>query len=561
MQDAESQTNIKSCLLIIMLLAFVQNAQSDDGIINRLEILQSDHSDSIQGTPLHAQDALARFYENRHYQPAWSSPIARYELVQAIDRVAHDGLNPADYHQDALHDIVHSSSDDADRTLSTELDLIFTDAFLLLAAHLRDGKVNSQTLQAQWAVHQRQEPLFLALEQALQDETVFQTLQSFKPPAPAYQKLSNYRYQLSGLLGRPWPLHDPGPTIHPGDSDPRIPAIRQQLQLLGNLPPADHDSHYSATNTPESQRYAGSLIEAIPAFQARHGLEPDGLIGRKTLQALNTLPIERIRQIDANLERWRWLPDSLGDTYVLVNIAGYDMVLVEDGEEVMHQRVIVGDPFRQTPVFSDRIRYLVFNPTWTVPRTLMIKDQLPKLQADPSYLSRMNFKVYKGWGASRVEVAPEEIDWNTLTADHFPYQLIQQPGPNNSLGQVKFMFPNKHAIYLHDTPGQYHFSREQRTISSGCIRVERPFELAERLLTRNSSWTKDTIRQARQEKEPVKAILDRSVPVHLQYWTTWVDKSGHLQIRKDVYGRDRRLVDALRSDFKGNLQLTPRSHR
>ncbi|MBJ6137106.1 L,D-transpeptidase family protein [Marinobacter litoralis] len=544
-----------------MLLAFVQNAQSDDRIINHLEALQSGYPVTVNDIQLHTESSLAEFYQNRHYQPAWESPIARRELIQAIDELADDGLNPADYHQDALHDITQSTQDAPTRLPSTELDLIFTDAFLLLASHLRDGKVNSQTLQAQWTVQQRQAPLQSALEQALQDETVYRTLQSFKPPAPAYQKLRDYRRQLSGLLGRPWPLLDSGPTIHPGDSDARIPTIRQQLRLLGDLPAADGDTHDSTGEPPESQLYSGNLIDAIPAFQARHGLEPDGLIGRKTLEVLNTMPIERIRQIDANLERWRWLPDSLGDTYVLVNIAGYDMVLVENGEEVMHQRVIVGDPFRQTPVFSDRIRYLVFNPTWTVPRTLMIKDQLPKLQTDPGYLSRMNFKVYKGWGASRVEVAPDEIDWNALTADNFPYQLIQQPGPNNSLGQVKFMFPNKHAIYLHDTPGQYHFNREQRTISSGCIRVERPFELAERLLTRNSSWTKTTIQQAREKTEPVKAVLDRSVPVHLQYWTAWVDKSGNLQTRKDVYGRDRRLVDALRSDFKGNLQLTPRSHR
>lgn len=532
MQDAESQANIKSCLIVIMLLAFAQNAQSE----------------------------AARFYENRHDQPAWTSPIARQELLQAIDELADDGLNPADYNQEAIQDIVQSSMDGDQQTLPEERDLIFTDAFLLLASHLRDGKVNSQTIQAQWT-HQNQNPLLQsALKQALQDQTVYQTLQSFKPQTPAYQKLRNYRRQLSGLLGRPWPVHESGPTIHPGDSDPRIPQIRQQLRLLGDLSPADHDTHYSALAPPESQLYAGNLITAIPAFQARHGLEPDGLVGKKTLEALNTMPIERIRQIDANLERWRWLPDSLGDTYVLVNIAGYDMVLVENGKEVMHQRVIVGDPFRQTPVFSDRIRYLVFNPTWTVPRTLMINDQLPKLQADPGYLSRMNFKVYQGWGANRVEVDPEQIDWNALTADYFPYQLIQQPGPNNSLGQIKFMFPNKHAIYLHDTPGQYHFSRAQRTISSGCIRVERPFELAERLLTLNSSWTRENIRQARRENEPVKAVLDKSVPVHLQYWTTWVDKTGTLQIRKDVYGRDRRLVDALRSDAKGNLQLTPRSH-
>ncbi|RMJ04159.1 murein L,D-transpeptidase [Marinobacter litoralis] len=561
MQDATLSATKKSYLLIIMLLAFMQNAYSDDRIISRIEALQSGYPVTIGDSPLNARAALAQFYEARDYQPAWTSPAAQNELLKAINEISDEGLIPSDYHQEALRDIIQRSQDDTTPELPAELDLIFSDAFLLLGSHLLEGKVNPQTIDAEWTANRRQRQLHLVLAEALQSGQVYQTLQSLKPPAPAYHRLASYRRQLSALLGRPWPLHEAGPTIRPGDSDPRLPAIRQQLILLGDLPVPDNDSQHELGSSPVDQLYTGNLIQAIPTFQARHGLDPDGIIGRKTLAALNMMPIERIRQVDANLERWRWLPDSLGDTYVLVNIAGFDMVMVENGEEVLHQRVIVGGPFRQTPVFSDRIRYLVFNPTWTVPRTLMIQDQLPRIKSDPSYLKRMNFKVYKGWGANQVEIDPDEVNWASLSADNFSYQLVQQPGPTNSLGQVKFMFPNKHAVYLHDTPGQYHFSRLERTISSGCIRVERPFELAERLLIGNSRWNHDNISQARELKEPVNVVLNKPVPVHLQYWTTWVDKFGNLQIREDVYGRDRRLIDALRSDAQGNLQLTPRSKR
>jgi len=559
MQDARGRIHGPPYLMLSILLMFTQNAFSDDSIINRIEAMQAGYPVTVHDAPLYAQEALTKFYEARNYESAWHSRAAQDELVRAISEIADEGLNPADYHQKTLQAISQTSSDDSEPELQADIDLVFSDAFLILASHLLEGKVNPQTIHAEWTANRREREVHIILSDALQSGSVYQTLQSLKPPAPAYQRLISYRRQLSELLGRPWPLNEPGVTIRPGDTDPRLPAIREQLILLGDLPMADNDTLQESGENPTGHLYAGNLIQAIPAFQARHGLDPDGIIGRKTLAALNLMPIERIRQIDANLERWRWLPDSLGDTYVLVNIAGFEMIMVENGEEVLRQRVIVGGPFRQTPVFSDRIRYLVFNPTWTVPRKLMIEDQLPLIQSDPGYLERLNFKVYQGWGADRVEIDPAEVDWAELTANNFPYQLVQQPGPSNALGQVKFMFPNQYEVYLHDTPGQYLFNRIERTLSSGCIRIERPFELAERLLAGNSDWDRNRIEQAIDQEEPANAVLENPVPVHLQYWTVWVDSAGRLQIRSDIYGRDRRLIDALRSDSEGNLQLTPRS--
>lgn len=261
-----------------------------------------------------------------------------------------------------------------------------------------------------------------------------------------------------------------------------------------------------------------------------------------------------LRQIDATLERWRWLPESLGETYVLVNIAGFELQMVENGEEVLRKRVIVGQPFRQTPVFSDRIRYLVFNPDWTVPRTVMIQDQLPQIVRDPDYLSRLNISVYRGWGADRQKVDPLDVDWSSLNRNNFPYQLIQEPGPQNALGQVKFMFPNQYDVYLHDTPGRGLFMRSERSFSSGCIRVEQPFDLAQRLLAASPDWSREKIDRVVLEAEPRTVLLPEPVPVHIQYWTSWVDSEGRLQFRNDLYNRDARLIDQLRGTPDGDTR-------
>ncbi len=560
MQDANRRRFWQSCLLGLMLLALAGNSHSDDSIINRVEALQAGEPVVVLGAHLHSRDALVQFYEARNYEPAWRSFPAREELLQAIREVSNEGLNPGDYHYDSLADFASQPLDHNGEDLQADLDLVLSDAFLLLATHLHDGKLDQETRSARWQPSDQQRKMHEVLAAAILDHSIDKTLQGLKPEAPAYRKLAAFRKEVSDLLGQPWPVIDPGPAIRPGDTDSRMIEVRERLRLLGDLPARDNDSSEAFDTGFADQLYSDDLLAVIPAFQARHGLDPDGIIGRKTLVAINQMPLERLQQIDANLERWRWLPDSLGDTYILVNIAGYELIMVENGQETMRQRVIVGQPYRQTPVFSDRIRYLVFNPTWTVPRRLMIEDQLPVIRRDPGYLDRLGFKVYQGWGANRVEIDPATIDWDSLTKNNFPYQLVQQPGPQNAVGQVKFMFPNQYDVYLHDTPGQYLFSRMDRTLSSGCIRVERPFELANKLLEGNSDWDHRGIQEALQSSEPINAILRNPVPVHLQYWTVWVDRAGTYQFREDIYGRDRQLLQALRSDWQGNLQLTPRSH-
>lgn len=524
---------------------------ADEAIVQRIESLDAGFPVTVLGDRLMAATALSAFYGARGYQPAWQSPELRRQLIDAVERASDDGLNPEDYHAGILSELSLRPMADFSAELRADLDLLFSDAFLMLGSHMLEGKVNPQTVHAEWTANRRQRAMDSILAEALDRGDISATLNALRPADPAYRSLMAARRELTVLLGQPWLQLASQPAIRPGDRDDRMPEIRRRLALLGDL-----TAQPAASEDP--LLYDGALEGAIPKFQARHGLEPDGLIGRDTFWALNLMPVERVRQIDATLERWRWLPESLGDTYVLVNIAGYELTMVENGERVLRKRVIVGQPFRQTPVFSDHIRYLVFNPTWTIPRTLMIQDQLPQILKDPDYFSRLNISVYQGWGADRQQVNPADIDWQALHRTNFPYQLVQEPGPQNALGQVKFMFPNKYDVYLHDTPGRGLFGRTARPFSSGCIRVEQPFDLAERLLAASPDWTRDRIDNLVAKSEPRTVMLPIPVPVHIQYWTSWVDGEGRLQFRNDIYNRDTRLITELRQPISGDSQrLTP----
>lgn len=532
---------------------FSPPADANEAIVARIEALNAGFTVEVLGDRLLARSALSGFYTANGYEPAWRSSDQRSQLLAAIESASRDGLDPRDYHADVLAELSGRPLQELPPDLQADLDLLFSDAFLMLGSHLLEGKVNPQTIHAEWTANRRQRDMGQVLATALASGDIGTAVDSLRPTHVDYHKLVQARQTLITLLGQPWLPVPGGPAIRPGDRDDRLIEIRRRLALLGDLSaPAE------SAPAVDPSAYGAELTTAVPEFQARHGLEPDGVIGRGTLAAVNMLPIERVRQIDAALERWRWLPESLGERFVLVNIAGYELKLIDTGTELLRQRVIVGQPFRQTPVFSDRIRYLVVNPTWTVPRKLMIEDQLPQIIRNPDYLERLNMRVFRGWGADRQRVDPATIDWTKLSRDNFPYQLVQDPGPQNALGQIKFMFPNQYQVYLHDTPSQGLFGRVDRSFSSGCIRVEQPFVLAEKLLSDNPEWNRDRIRAAVDSAEPKTIMLANPVPVYLQYWTAWVDDKGQLQFRNDIYNRDSRLLARLRETPSGDAQrLTP----
>jgi murein L,D-transpeptidase YcbB/YkuD len=287
--------------------------------------------------------------------------------------------------------------------------------------------------------------------------------------------------------------------------------------------------------------YDPGTFGAVKIFQTRHGLQADGVIGSKTLAALNVTVEERIRQIELNLERWRWMPKSFGKRYILVNVAGFSLEVVEAGKLIMQMPVIVGTQYRKTPVFSAQMTYLEFAPYWTVPPTILREDKLPQIKSNLAYLEEKHFHIISRTDGQTI-INPLEIDWTKVHASNFPGWLRMDPGPWNPLGHVKFMFPNQFNIYLHDTNEAYLFDKNVRPFSSGCIRIERPLDLANYLLEKDLG--RERVQELFNATTPEQVPID-PLPVHIQYWTAWVDRDGRVNFRPDVYFRDLDLDVAL----------------
>jgi murein L,D-transpeptidase YcbB/YkuD len=419
-----------------------------------------------------------------------------------------------------------------------DLELLCTDAFLLYGSHLLTGRVDPAAINPTWTAEGRRADLVRHLEQALTNTSLRAALADLRPPQPEYDALRRalYRYRTLDANGG-WPTLPEGPKLEAGTQDERVPLLRRRLRITGDL---------AASAAPEDSLTVDStLAQGVQRFQERHGLAVDGVVGPATRAALNVPADERIQQIRTNLERWRWLPADLGGLHVRVNIAGYELRVVENGTDVLRMRVVTGQAYRQTPVFSDQISYLVLNPYWHVPHSIAVKDKLPDFQRDPSLVSRLGYEVFRGWGADATPIDPSTIDWSALSASTFPYRLRQRPGPQNALGQIKFMFPNAHSVYLHDTPSRYLFDRATRSFSSGCIRVEHPLDLAVTLLRHNEGWTRERLRAATRGDTERTVMLAQKVPVHLLYWTAWAEADGPVQFRRDVYDRDGAVRSAL----------------
>lgn len=523
---------------------------------HRLEVLD-EPGELAGGRILHAAAPLRALYRERGWRPLWfgaetGSPASLSQVLSAIDLAFEHGLEPADYHRRRLAELLgrrkQSPPLEADPRLRADIELLASDALLTLADHLAHGRVDPETIDPEWFISRDSTALLDRLAEAAKGENLAlrDILQRLLPTHAEYATLVD-RLSLQRTLARSgeWAMIEGGALLRPGQSDARVPQIRRRLIALGDLGGGEE-----LTSDQLGLRYDPLLEEAVKRFQQRHGLAADGIVGPRTLAALNVSPASRIDQLRANLERWRWLPRSLGEEYILVNIAGFNMAVFRDGEALMKQRVVVGTPYRRTPVFSGRMSYLVLNPSWEVPHKLAVEDQLPRIRENPAYLEEMGFSVLRGWGVDEQRIEPAAVDWSALSARNFPYRLRQAPGPLNALGRVKFMFPNPHSVYLHDTPSRGLFSEENRARSSGCIRVEEPERLMTWLLTeRSRTMTPERLAVVVESGVETTVPLDEPLPVHLLYWTAWVDDHGIVQYRDDVYQRDGRLIEALDSDL------------
>ena len=524
------------CLLFLMLTLTGQATAADSEVEAALRRLAGVRT--LGAEPLQYSRSLARFYQERQFQLAWSDgrqllPAAG-ELLAAIPAAAGEGLDPWSYHLAALLDRSQRFRTTPTPQVVAELDLLLSDAFMALSSHYLNGRIDPAAVDDDWHIPREAANPQRMLNQVLASGRIRDSLQALLPADPAYAALRSawQDLQLLAAVGG-WPRLSFKPPLRPGASGPEVAALRQRLVASGDLP----------TSEGSGETFDAGLEAAVWRFQTRHGLVADRIVGRQTLAALNVPAAQRARQLAVNLERWHWLPRFFGERHLRVNLPAFHLELIDKGERILDMRVIVGRLVLPTPAFVGRMTYLVLNPYWEVPPRLAVRDLLPKIQKDRDYLAENGFKVFTLGGGARRN--PADIDWQQLGPGNFPYHLRQDPGPRNALGRIKFIFPNEYNIYLHDTPTPELFAREQRTFSSGCIRVEKPLELAQQLL-RGTQLASPALLEAALTRAVGEIVsLPTPVPVYLLYFTAWVEADGTRNFRPDLYKRDPRLDAAL----------------
>lgn len=519
-------------LLLAILIPGPVGAQINplsERIRERVDQMRYAEGSGLPASPWSYPYAVAAFYEKREFQAAWGQPANRAALIAALRSLSQDGLNPDDYQLSVL---ASPWPDGTDLAALADRDLLATQSYLLALIHLYRGKVDPQTLDPQWNFETPAMDQLVSLQAAIDAVDQQQIGPLFllaRPQHPLYAALRDALLQLREIQARGgWPQIDSGPTLKPGMTDARVQQLRQRLQAVGLAPPAEADPQF----------YDAALSEAVQRYQSRQYLDDDAAVGKKTLAALNVPVSARIDQLRVNMERARWLLRQIKGDFVLVDIAGYRVHYFVGTTPVWSSRVVVGRPYRRTPSFRSEISYITLNPTWTVPPTILYRDVLPRQRRDPGYLARNHIRVFNAAG---VEVAPAAVDWNQPAG----LTLRQDPGPDNSLGQVVMRFPNPYSVYLHDTPHKELFGHTQRAFSSGCIRTEHPFDLVALLLSDQPQWSRAAIDQAVAAGRTMTINLTRKLPILILYWTVDLYADGQLGFRQDIYHRDGALLQAL----------------
>lgn len=475
---------------------------------------------------------LQEWYAQSRFQPLWIGPDGAngkaHDFLDILRQAEREGLEPGDYPAAEIGTRMASSPADGE--------LLLSKALVHYVSDLRTGRLSPRTADPALFLRPGEIDRVAILRAARDAPDIAQAVEGFTPANPIYRRLRRILAEYRGIAANGgWPLVPQGPSLKPGMRDWRVAMLRRRLMATKDLLDGGDATEF----------YDEALRQAVERFQGRHGLEADGIVGRRTLAELNISVQRRIEQIVVNMERWRWMPDDLGDRYILVNLAGFELEVVEYGSVAMAMRIVAGKPYRRTPVFSGNMTYMEFNPTWTVPPTIAKLDILPKLREDPVYLASRNMRVFLGWKEDSPELASSAIDWQAVNPKKIPYRFRQDPGPGNALGRVKFMFPNRFGIYLHDTPKRELFNKTVRSFSSGCVRVEDSLGLAEYLTADLPGWDRKRIDELVASAKTAAVKLAKPVPVHLTYSTVWFGEGGTIHFRDDVYARDDLMYQAL----------------
>jgi len=492
----------------------------------------------IQGLAIASGSLLPDFYATRNYAPVWTRPGRVDELLNLLATAESHGLDSEDYYLTPLKALRERVAHSEDAGLAAAFDLLLTESLIRFGYHQRFGKVNPQLIEPAWNFTRQfrpgQDPVH-TLTEAVAAPSLAGFLGQWLDRGPLYRSLQDRLAEYRGLAAAGgWPAVPDGPALKPGAGDPRLTVLRERLLVSGDLP----------RTTPAPEAYDENLVAGVRRFQARHGLDTDGVLGARTLAAMNVPVNARIDQLRLSLERARWVLEDTAGKVLVVNVAGYEVFAARNGTPFWRRRAVVGTQARETPIFKASMTYLDLNPTWTVPPTILREDILPKVRRDPGYLRSQNISVLDRKGRP---VNAAAINWYAV-GSRPPYILRQDPGPRNALGRIKFMFPNSHSVFLHDTPSRGLFEQAERNFSSGCIRLDDPLSLAEILLADPDRWNRGTLEAAIATGKTQTVRLPKPWPILILYWTAELDGEDRVRFLPDVYRRDPPLLKALNGD-------------
>ncbi len=530
-----------SIVFIIPSLSFAQSS-SEEVIEQKIQAHNEGFPVAADGIELFSQIELPKYYFNRDFDLAWTDEKNRNDLLESINASFDEGLHPEDYHLEKISKFLNKadykklSKDDA-----AIVDLLMTDALMLYASHLISGKVEQSKLRSKWDIdlNPRPENVDSLLTVTLYNKKIKSALEAVRPSHYLYKLM---KFHLKGYReiakNGGWPEIPKGETLKKGMSDERIAVIRTHLIITKDL----------KNNASQKLEVFDEELElAVKLFQKRHNLTNDGVIGKGTIEQMNISVQERIATIRLNLERFRWTFHAPDDDFLMVNIAGFHVRRITHRQEVFDSRVIVGKYHKESPIFKDKVTYIEMNPTWTLPYSIATHETLPKLKKDPGYLADKHMEIMDRKGKI---LDPNQIDFSKYSSGNFPFILRQKPGPWNALGEVKFMFPNKYAVYLHDTPSRGLFNRQDRAFSHGCIRTENKWELLMSLMDDPDVWNMDKINEILDSGKTTRITLPKPVNIYIMYWTSRVDQHNLIYFMKDVYKRDDDVLRALNEPVK-----------
>jgi L,D-transpeptidase YcbB len=483
---------------------------------------------------------IRQFYQKRANEPAWldgRQPRSQMDqLIVTLQHVDRDGIDPELYDASTLaarraeagRGFFGGKGFDPDTAASFDVQLTYL--YLRYASDITNGVGNLPRIDPSWQIKPTKIDTGALLQAAIDQDRVAQSLEDLLPRDPQYIALRDAlaKYRAIAQKGG-WPSVPASLKLKPGQHSPAVAPIERRLAATGD---------YSGPVDDSATEYGDAVVEAVRRFQRRHGLEPDGVFGANVAAEMNVPVEQRIDQIELNLERLRWLPRDLGERHILVNIPEYRLEVWDHGQVPLAMKVVVGKKDTPTPIFNDDMTHVIFAPYWNVPDSIAQKETLPNVMRDPAFLQKTNMEVLDRSGHV---VDPSSIDLSDAGA----YRFRQRPGASNSLGSVKFMFPNQFNVYLHDTPADSLFARATRSFSHGCVRVEQPEALAEYVLRDQPEWTRERIESAMHGTEQTTVKLKTPLPVYLGYWTARVTPDGIVQFRKDIYGIDQRQMALL----------------